>query len=246
MSATRIPSHQFFTIHFQNIGVLFQFILSQYLRSYSSAQMVENLSRRIDPTDPKAEKFGTRPQNRMLDALVNLTGEANDFAPLFPWNGCTGSLTALYHYSCLLARKKPEEKESAKLADAVERLYRYALQVRDLLIALQEDDGERREQIVKSLITTLNQFNRCTTRVTRSVTKWIALFHRNENVLLFLLRHQEQFDSLFGEPFTRKVFKKMFPDGLHTGEQFMLRRYGKRGFSNLLPFISEKIHELQS
>lgn len=245
MSTTRIPGRQFFTVDFQNNGILFQFILSQFLKVAKTFQSIDSQSTKIKDLVERSEAPTKRCIRRLLESFTDLTGDHEDFIPLFPWNNQTGSLSTFYHYTCILCRKKSHDQNATKLANNAERYYRQALQAYNYLVDMEKEEEERRIALSQPLVNTIKACERSMGRISRLIALWITVFYKNENVLLFLLLHHEEFDAMYKAPITQQLFQKMFPEGLKQGEQFLLRRYGKRGFSNLLPLISDKLNALQ-
>ena len=72
----------------------------------------------------------------------------------------------------------------------------------------------------------------------------ILEFSLDENVLFFILRHKDKLDSIYGEGFVKKIFNKMYPDGINEAENYVKKKYAKRGFHNLLMVIASKFTEL--
>ncbi len=69
-------------------------------------------------------------------------------------------------------------------------------------------------------------------------------FRDNPAVLLFLIKHQEQFDAFYKEPIIKKTLLTIFPEGIKEAGRFLSENFTKRGFIHLIPFIEQKLKAL--
>lgn len=81
-------------------------------------------------------------------------------------------------------------------------------------------------------------------RFAKPMSKFLISLPPNENLYLFLLRHQGECHALFGPRFLNSFFLHAHPQGLKQTERFLLQRYQKRGFNNLTNMIQKLITEL--
>jgi len=81
-------------------------------------------------------------------------------------------------------------------------------------------------------------------RTAALMTEIVSASSDDENVVLFLIRYHKHFDELYHSNFIGKLITKMYPNGLKDAERLLLKKYKARGFDYLLPFISNKIAEI--
>ncbi len=68
----------------------------------------------------------------------------------------------------------------------------------------------------------------------------------DENLLLFLLKHNKQIDSLMGQSYLRTYLLKLYPQGLRSLEEMVSDHYHERGFFSLIPELKELILALEN
>lgn len=67
----------------------------------------------------------------------------------------------------------------------------------------------------------------------------------DENLILFILKHREQIDSLYHRDFSQKLIEEMVHPS-QSLEVFLKKRYTERNLTHLFPLIDEKIAELKN
>jgi hypothetical protein len=77
-----------------------------------------------------------------------------------------------------------------------------------------------------------------------SIEKLIHACRDNENLLLFLLKHQKKIDQLMGESYLYTFLLDLYPKGLGWLEEMLCDNFHERGFFSLIPELKELIGEL--
>lgn len=72
-------------------------------------------------------------------------------------------------------------------------------------------------------------------RLKKLLPKIALQFKEDENLLFFLIRHQDQWDQVYGENATAKLLKKLHP---HYST-YIEEKYAERGYGHLTPIIRE-------
>jgi hypothetical protein len=227
-----IPSSLFPNLHSLHPSLLFQFLLSEFLKAYDTTQEVEAVLNRFQGEKDREKSFSTQDRTDILLGITDLIGQIVSFAPTFPWTIRQGNLKALVHYSHLLQKKQ----QSAPLVETSERAYRQAALSRQHLLTWQEK-GSLPPVHKKALIRAIDSMIRNMHKFGNHLTKEITNHSHNENVIFFLLHHNLEFDTLFHAPYVMGLLDKMYRGGIDQAEQHLIRQYTKRGFENLLPRV---------
>jgi hypothetical protein len=86
--------------------------------------------------------------------------------------------------------------------------------------------------------------------ITKELTQLLLLslkdLKENENVLFFVMRHNERIDSHFQAGFTRALLEEVFPSGLESLCAWIHKCYHERGFDNLHPVIEKHMRVLSN
>ena len=243
-----IPSHLFLNIQSQNSGLVFQFVLAEFLRTYHLVHRLEKFANEMNLlVGAQTAEFSEKACRALLDQLTELAGVATDLAPSLPWGSGGGYLSSFYHYCQVLARKpKGRTKNHSKLFQGIGKSYQASLKCRNaLLLAKDSKNNFDLSSSDKKMITrSLNQLFRAFHRMADQLTHCILEYSQDENVVFFLLRYHEDWDNLFDVPVVASILEKMYPRGLMDVESLLSRRYAKRGFEHILPIISQKAAQL--
>jgi hypothetical protein len=218
----------------QQRHLLVQFLLTELLRAHTQASTIKTLFQTYQNAAPL----------EMLEPIIahitQLVGSTHKYMRLFD-SSDYGLLTKIKHHVNLLYQHAGlAQKEELLMHRELNHAVMITLKLLDVAKQArfdQEIDFILLEESIEKVVRSLKRFSRLT-------VKTIRLFRRDENVLFFLLKQQQALNTLFGEHFVAKVFKKMFTHGLPEGERFILKRYRDRGFEYLLPVIHSRFTEL--
>lgn len=232
MKQTILPRQNLNGFHL-NQGLLFQFILSEFLSGFEELETISLLA----PSVLNGEMEG-------LEApLHHLFGSSSDFILLSPWRNQEGILSKLKKYAlCLSQFRVATEQDLKQLC----RCSRQAIQACHVCIQGIQAYGEGcvDEKSETFLYRNLVKLQKQMEKLGQIIIRLAYYFHSDENVIFFVLRHREEFDRVFGQDFTSRFFKKMYKGGASEAERLLSLRYSERGFKNLLPAIQMKISEL--
>lgn len=173
--------------------------------------------------------------------VMKLSGSADDYMRLFSW-GEYGILAKLKNYCSLFTQDKiGTGKDQINMSNKANRAWLLSLEALDQIRAYQHN-GIALD--IEALTEVMIKIKRSIAHLKR-LTSVIALeFRSDENVLLFLLRHQELLDTLHQRGFVKKLLNKMFPKGKKAVAQLLIKKYTARGFNHFVPFIRAKIKKL--
>jgi hypothetical protein len=212
--------------YLQNDSLLFQFILSEFLEVYRETQGLLLKRNSI---------------HELSQGLMTLTGSPQDPLRIFPGNRQSGVLAKLKNYCSLLSQNADStEKEPIAMQHYVDKAWLHCIEAFDLLHDTHKDKDQ------STLIHTIEKTCSALRGFSRLIVRLFAQFRDDENVIFFVLRHHNQFDALYGPRFVVKLFCRLYPKGLKEAGHFLIKKYGHRGFDNLLPLVNAKISELEA
>jgi hypothetical protein len=79
-----------------------------------------------------------------------------------------------------------------------------------------------------------------------SLEPFCAHCKKNENLIYFLLTHQERINGLMGKTHLRALLHSFFPEGLQNLYETMSDRYYQRGFQTLIPQLQSLIAKIDA
>lgn len=218
----RMTRSHFINTYHHSSGQLFQFVLSEFLQTFSHIIEIEKIGRQ------------NADYSEIMVILQNMCGPSQEYSPFFPWGIDNGPLRKLNSYLELLT--------SQQNSTTVHSLMRDGIQLWDgALHSIQTIETRRKRQINESLA----DLDKTAQQLKKTLTRVIPLFSKDENVLYYLLRHQVQFAAIYGSEYLRKLFKKMYPAGLDAAENFVNKAYKQRSFHNILPLIKGYFSQLE-
>ena len=231
--------------YLESNSLIIQFVLSEMIEAFAIIDKVEQLLPNLPETPPKRTSAKTREvQDALMAAITKLAGSSQEYMRIFTWNPNDGTLTKLKNYCSFFATlQTPLDPDVMALQRHADRAWANCIDALGRLRAAQlsplhkDADPVKLKSSLEKMITRL-----------RSLAKTVAAicgqFRDDENVLFFILSHQEALDRLYKTDFVFITFCKLFPKGLVEAEKLLLQRFGARGFDQLLPVIVKKIAAL--
>lgn len=219
---TSIPMHpsHYNSYHF-NDGLLFQFILHELV--YSSEIILQLIGLMEGEETPETLTL-------LNDTLGRLVGASHESMRLLSWMPDHSPLTKLKNYCALFASQNKDSEKTAQV------LHHYSDQAWlgfiQALGSLREEAKFPLQSIQRAIIPMK--------KLKSTVGKMLLNFGNDENVLFFIVRHQQQIDALFGKRFVRKLMLQLFPEGLESARLFMVQKYKQRGFASLIAEIEHQ------
>lgn len=218
------------TPYSQERHLLFQFILTELMITCDKVRQMNQFSK--EKNEEGKEKI--------IGNLTELVGPAQGQMRLFSWPQ-DGSLAKLKHYCALLCQAcDVHDVQFIQLHEEAHQAWRLSVQLFDLLKPSLPVFKAKKNP---SATTILRRLSRSIEKLGKKVVRIIQDFRHDENVIYFMLRHHQQLDSLYGENFVARLFKKFFPQKNKGVGEFLIQRYTERGFSHLIPVIQEELRE---
>lgn len=173
-----------------------------------------------------------KPDKKLLSKVIGKLENRSE-----NWHAPHGHLPRLHHYCTLLVTHfdDPSSKMGKNLKTILERAFSNAQKISPLI--------EKEEKSLVELYTHLRKEMRACLKL---LLNKVDQFHENASVLYFLLRHQEQIDAFYRGPIIQKKFRAFFPDGMLQAQKFLSEKFSKKGFHHLIPFIEQKMKQLDN
>lgn len=207
----------------QNNGLIFQFILVHFCTAMTEVIALETA----------LKKNGKGLEERVVDSFERLLGDPFKNG-LYPWNSDIGLFFKLKNYCAALAAKSyDKDKEARNLEKSADQVWRLSREIQESTLS------------VRSLSRIL-KLSAAMRLLARQIVQTVPQFRDDENVLYYLVKNQQQLDSLFGNHFVVTLMDFLFPGGQEETERFLLNRYTQRGFTQLLPSISQNLENIYS
>lgn len=223
-------------------NLLFQLILSEFLASFERIFTLRDLHKKLQnmPLDGCSQKKLNQTIRALQSHAVDLCGKTEVINPFHCWNFSIGSLTQLKHHCCLFSKCQSQAPaEFVLLHNRANWAWLSCLQAHDLgkiLLQIPQEtiwDSEEYASLMRNMERLVTQMG----RFSRLVTRLFSHFKEDENVLYFLVRHHEQFNTIYGDHYVSKLLGKLFSQGHKEAEKLLLRRYKRRGFESHLDTI---------
>jgi hypothetical protein len=226
----------------QNNSLLFQFMLVEFIETFTEIQKLDSLCSHILEPLAASELSGRQNENNVhliKEILTKLVGPTRDYMQLFSWNFNQGLLAKLRTYCALfLQNADTDEKELIAIQHYADKIWQNCLQATDALHELPQDHA--------LLFSALEKSGTAMQRFAKLIARLIPQFKNDENVIFYILRNHKLFDKLYGNRFAFKLFSKIYPKGLKEAQQFLIEKYRERGFENMLPVIDSAVNEIEA
>lgn len=236
-------------IYCQSKSLLFQFILSEFLITYRKIIEIEKIYLEMEALLIKKRLSADISEylDKILDVLPFLTGAQMVVAheQIFPWTHGKGSLNKLRNYCYLFSQNSHNEVDIESMNVSVSKGFHSALQMREVILSLKRQAVDKEVPNYISLYQLIDKLLDNMRKVSRLVLKVLISFKKDENILLFLLKYQTDFDDIYKTKFVLKILMKMYPEGIKHAKDLLIEKYAKRGFSNLLESISTQMLYLE-
>lgn len=213
-----------------NPTLVFQFIATEYLKIFN---LLKQLRLYVKQKDIE----------QVHQILYQLNGPLEDQFHLFYNSHEDGHLSKFCHCSFYLANIDPNENSiEHKINKLAQQLYNLTHQA---LVLCMEAEPSKPNKTLQAIEQVYIKMQTCLQKAGQLITKMIEQFEDDESVLFFLLRHQEEFNSVYYPQYIKELFKKMYPNGIKDVEQYIIKQYTSRGFKQLVPEISKLALNLQ-
>ncbi len=224
-----------------SVGLLFQFILSQFLLAAPPIRKLEELLEGLQ--DMHLQEGEGYLLNEISEIIMrDLLGLKSNGKDLSIWDFGKGPLSQLrnlcyeLHYALGISRAK-----FRPLLTHAKKSWSYCLQTHDHICLYQlasiktdQESAAMRTSCIVSLQRSLKHLK----GFQKQLFSLFRHFVEDENVLFFLWRNRQQFDAYYGENFSDQLIAKLFPKGGHERlQQMLVSRYTHREFHQLASCI---------
>lgn len=223
-------------IYHQKYSLLFQFIITEFIDSYTEVLHIHTSSEIID------QEITKEALTELASSLRKLSGSQADHMSLFNYRNEESILSRLKNYCAFFSQHTDQQsKEAFEMHKYINRAWLACIQSLDMIYLLDESVTKNcQKNLHKSLVKIVHLMQ----KFSRVLIKVLMQFKADENIVFYVLRHHTQLDQLFGSQFVYKLLHRMYPKGLDQVAFFLRKRYTLRGFDHLLPVIDTKIAEI--
>lgn len=249
MKTSRQYRHTPVTSFHENDSLLLQFILSEFLLVYKEIKALDSYYEELKASILKRRPLQQRQDffKQLITSLETLSGASHDTMRLFSWGQEDGVLHKFNSYAALFYRRSaPEGKTEQFFYRAVNQCLLLSIQLHDLAFTVNElppskwkDYLDEIEQLEGKIVSNAEKF-------AKLLSKMVNRFSDDENVIFFVLRHSRDFDELFHVGYTKNLLRKVGSTSLAELEKSLIKKYRKRGFTQLQPIITEKFATLNN
>ncbi len=210
----------------QDNGLLFQFMLTEVLKTLQIGQQLLNLTRDIEKLSSPSTL------NSVNYHLHSLTGYRSNTVDSQEHQN-PGILVRLKE-ACLFMSERIEDIPLSykQIYAVIDKAWFCGLQLQSLLHVEKQPDNETLIYWISTLWKRIN-------RIALMFTEKVIEFKDNENVLFFLARYPELSRQLFYTEKAKRILRKHFPNGISGLEKIVLEKYRERGFEHMLPHIQK-------
>jgi hypothetical protein len=237
------PSGPFFC---QSNSILFQLILHEFFQTRieinAAKKALQGIAFFRGLSQDDFERF-FKFMSHIDHHRSNLTRVTIKKAPHGNLNFLTGSLDKLLIYFQTFQDNYPlGNKYTLSISKEIYACFRTTLELEDILPS---DGCFSPDKILKKVHKLLQKLEGSIKRIEFPLLSLIEAFRSDENVFLFILRHQLLFEKYFGKGALARLITKLFPEGIKEFHHFLNTAYLNRGFKHIQPSINQWIEELQ-
>lgn len=237
------PSGPFFC---QSNSVLFQLILHEFFQTRTEINAAKKALQELGffrgLSQNDFERFFKFISN-IDHHRSNLTRVTIKKAPHGNLNFLTGSLDKLLIYFQNFQDNYPlGNKYTLSISKEIYACFHTTLELEDILPC---NGCFSPQKILQKVHQVLQKLEGSIKKIESPLLSLIEAFRSDENVFLFLLRHQLLFEKYFGKGALARLITKVFPGGIKECQDFLNNAYLKRGFTHIQPSINQWIEELQ-
>lgn len=220
-------------------GLVFQFILSEWLLAEkASFELLCHIDKLLEK--PSSKKI----YQDMDTCLKHLSGIGHDFVR-FISPGDDGILKKLSHFTAILARDIPEDHaEERLLRRSANQAWGFAIEMESIVQSMQERPRASSPETVEKIKRQGEKIALELRKMGRTIPGLFSKFAKDENVLFFLVRHKKDFEKFQGSGFVKRLLVKTYSNGIAEAEEYLIHRYKKRGFDDLIPAIEMFMKDL--
>lgn len=227
----------------QNLSVSFQFVLKEFIATFKILEELENFYNNTSQCPVEINGSPTR----FSQCLVKLIGHEYGNENILSWGYFQGHLRSLHLYSASIARKpNTATRRIVILANHTGKALQIAQELQQTTKLLWSIPIKANKEV------SYNKFKKLLYRltmlkapITKAVKNVLIKDINDENILFFMLRRKNDFESIYGKGSVNQIIETIFPNGIEECQLFLVGKYKKRGFGELKDLINQKIKALQ-
>lgn len=205
-------------------AILIQFILNEFIQTGLLSNQIYFLFEQHFHSEKDVTDFLTPLRNCFIELLAG--DNFNEIRPM-------GALTKLKHYCFeFLLNANSQSKYESALYDRVCAAWLSGQRVLEALKTFQKNlIEEDKDQALLNLAKSISQFQNKLKQLPRQIPDILRTFHRNENVMFFVMQKEDQLKALYGSSLIPKIFKtSSYKEKIMT---LIIKNYTNRGFEYL-------------
>jgi hypothetical protein len=222
------PSPAFVSdIDFQNGGLLYQFLLEEFIYSARMVEKAQASYQRLNEVEGLSSFDDSFEE--LADTVFGLISPGGHF----PWSNAGASLSKLHEYSLLLCSSACEGPcPRVKLAKKVDHALGVTLSLQRSL-ASSSFSGSTSLSCLEQVGRHLSSLSKRMAETGRCLLRLLPEFRSDENVIYYVLRRENDLADIVGSPTVKRALNKLYPEKGCTAQNFVLERYAARGFEHV-------------
>lgn len=237
MSTQLAPPRRFVKAYHRHLHLQLQFIWSELILSHNALMQAKHYTDLFHTEEDFQKNF-----RRLIAIMMRLAGSSQEYMRLLGSDD-DGLFNKLKNYCILFSLQESSHNHKIHSAMVQEASKAWLLSVQALTIL--RIPGDPSASYMQSKIHPyIEKMKKCLTRLMRLMAKVALEFRSNENVVLFLVRHQKYLDNIMESDYVLSLLRKMFDKKLTKMREFLIHRYLERGFIHLVPFINTAVDRL--
>lgn len=236
MQSQLAPPRRFVKAYHHHHDLQLQFIWTELILAHQTVMIAKRSMEGFLPTEENSHKR----LHQITSAMMRLAGSAQEYMRLFAGDD-DGIFNKLKNYCILFTLHESSSSIHAAMVQEASKAWLLSMQA---LTLLRMQANFLSSEAVAKTASYLEKIERILVRLMRLMTKIVSHYKSNENIVLFLVRHQKYLDAIMQEGFVISLLHKMFNQDLAKMREFLLERYAARGFHHLLTFINSAVDRL--
>jgi hypothetical protein len=232
--------------YYRNSSLLLQFILSEFIATFTESQKLAELCHLKPSPLPVAHdrtQQAAACQSQIKAAFSRLVG-SNSCERLIAWHFEEGMLSKLKTYCILFSQNNErDEKELLCMHHYIDKAWQQGVQAK---ILLNNSELNNSEEDRPQFLAALEKMNQSIQRFAKQMARILLQFREDENIIFFLLRHRTELETVYSPRFLNKLLLRMYPKGLCELKQLLKAKYNNRGFTNISSGIDAHFAELEA
>lgn len=219
----------------QNLSLLFQFILTEFIESFAEIKQLTTLCNApVQSTGSNGHAIF-----ELKSSLMLLVGSSRSALKASPWNSEEGLLMKLKMYCALFLQNAEDEgKELIAMQHYIDKSWQTCIQAMEILCEKPFNSQHFAELIEKALASTQ--------RFSKLIMRLLHQFRDDENVMFFIIKNHKIIDRLYGSRYVYKLMGRLYNKGIREVQQLLTKKYSERGFDKIVTAIESHILDIEA